>query len=166
IITCVEAEKYSPIRPRRLTKTFVTGDILSFLIQGGAAGMMMINKPGFAEWGERIVIFGLLIQVILFGLFVVVATVFHRRLLLVRTPASVDLNLPWEQSLYMLYIVSGLIMVRSVFRVVEFIGGQTGYLLSHEWTLYIFDTLLMFAVTVIFLWRFPSDMRVRGGIPL
>jgi hypothetical protein len=58
----------------------------------------------------------------------------------------------------MLYIVSALIMVRSVFRVVEFIGGQDGYLLKHEWTLYVFDALLMFAAIVIFAWRFPGPV--------
>ncbi|KAK7414924.1 hypothetical protein QQX98_006249 [Neonectria punicea] len=63
IITSVRAEKYSMIRPTRLTKTFVTGEILSFMIQGGSAGLMVIQKPGLAEWGERIVIIGLMVQV-------------------------------------------------------------------------------------------------------
>jgi hypothetical protein len=50
----------------------------------------------------------------------------------------------------MLYIISVLIMVRSVFRVVEYIMGNDGYLLSHGWTLYIFDAALMLGVVVLF----------------
>jgi hypothetical protein len=59
----------------------------------------------------------------------------------------------------MLYAVSALIMVRSVFRVAEYILGQGGYPLKHEWTLYIFDTVLMFIVAVIFYIRYPSKLE-------
>ena len=33
-------------------------------------------------------------------------------------------------------------MARSIFRVIEYAMGQKGYLLSHEWTMYTFDSLL------------------------
>lgn len=59
----------------------------------------------------------------------------------------------------MLYAISALIMVRSIFRVVEYLMGQTGYPLKHEWTLYIFDSILMFAVTVIFYFRYPNELE-------
>jgi hypothetical protein len=75
------------------------------------------------------------------------------------TPESFSSEIPWKQSLNMLYAVSALIMVRSIFRVVEYIMGQNGYPLEHEWTLYIFDSCLMFAVTVIFYWRYPSELE-------
>lgn len=58
----------------------------------------------------------------------------------------------------MLYAISALIMVRSIFRAVEFIMGNSGYLLSYEWTLYVFDSLLMIIVTVIFYVRYPSEL--------
>lgn len=63
----------------------------------------------------------------------------------------------------MLYAVSALIMIRSIFRVVEYIMGQNGYPLEHEWTLYIFDSCLMFAVTVIFYWRYPNELESGAG---
>ena len=65
----------------------------------------------------------------------------------------------WKKHLYPLYIISGLIMVRSIFRVIEYAMGSKGYLLSHEWSMYIFDSLLMFAVTVIWAVRHPSGMH-------
>ena len=63
----------------------------------------------------------------------------------------------------MLYAVSALIMVRSLFRVVEYTMGYNGYPLTHEWTLYIFDSMLMFAVTVIFYVRYPSKLEQQDG---
>lgn len=161
IITAIRADKYSMIRPSRLTKTFVIGDVLGFVIQGGASGLMVIQKPGLAVWGERVVILGLVVQVVMFGLFCAIAVVFHRRMRRVPTADSFDVGIPWEASLHMLYVVSILIMVRSIFRVIEYAQGQGGYSLSHEWTLYVFDSLLMFLVTALFLWRFPSELRPK-----
>jgi hypothetical protein len=48
--------------------------------------------------------------------------------------------------MWILFISSLLIMIRSVFRVVEYVQGTGGYLLSHEIYGYIFDALLMFFV--------------------
>lgn len=63
----------------------------------------------------------------------------------------------------MLYAVSGLIMIRSIFCVVEYLMGNEGYPLSHEWTLYIFDSVLMLLVTVIFYLRYPSKLQQAIG---
>lgn len=160
-ITSVHADRHSMLKPSRLTKTFVLGDVLSFVIQGGGAGMSAVQKPGFAKWSERIVIAGLVIQIVAFGLFCVVSVVFHRRMKRAPTTESIGTLVPWESTLYMLYGVSILVMVRSIFRVVEYAQGYTGYALSHEWTLYAFDAILMWAVTVIFAWRFPSQLRYQ-----
>lgn len=71
-----------------------------------------------------------------------------------------------------LYVSSVLILVRSVVRVVEYIQGMDGYILSHEAFLYVFDGLLMFLVLLVFVLVHPSEvnyllgtgvMTVRGG---
>lgn len=56
-------------------------------------------------------------------------------------------------------------MVRSIFRVVEYLQGFDGYLLSHEYYLYIFDAVLMLCVIVIFNVVHPSEVvaLMRGG---
>ncbi|KAM5352940.1 hypothetical protein ACJ41O_005662 [Fusarium nematophilum] len=166
IINSIRAEKYSMIRPTKLTKTFVLGDVLSFLIQGGASGMMVVQNPNMVKWGERIIILGLMVQVVMFALFCAIAVVFHRRMRRAPTAESLDGLIPWEESLVMLYAVSILIMVRSIFRVVEFAQGYTGYALSHEWTLYVFDSLLMWLVTVLFAWRFPDRLKPKEDLRL
>lgn len=162
IIDSVHGAKYSLVKPSKITLTFVLGDALSFLVQGNGAGLSVIQKPGFAKWAERIVVIGLLIQIIMFALFCVLSVVFHRRMRRGPPAQSYSATASWESGLYMLYAVSLLIMVRSIFRVIEYTQGQTGYALSHEWTLYVFDSLLMFAVTVIFAWRFPSQFDAKN----
>ena len=51
-------------------------------------------------------------------------------------------------------------MVRSIFRVIEYIQGMDGYLVSKEIFLYIFDAALMLCVVVIFNVVHPSEIVV------
>jgi RTA1 like protein len=64
-----------------------------------------------------------------------------------------------------LYVGSLLILIRSVFRIVEYLQGWQGYLLGHEAFIYIFDATLMLIVMLIFNWVHPSQVRseIRGG---
>jgi hypothetical protein len=154
IIRGVRGERHSLIKPSRLTKTFVTGDVLSFVVQGGAAGLMVSGNN--AKTGEGMVIGGLMIQIIMFGLFAVTAVIFQRRIERSPTTESCSSALPWQKSMRMLYIVSALVMVRSIFRVAEYAMGNDGYLLRHEWTLYVFDSTLMFVVMVVYYFWYPT----------
>ncbi|KAB8202894.1 RTA1 like protein-domain-containing protein [Aspergillus parasiticus] len=157
IIRSVQAEHHSLVRVGWLTKVFVLGDVLSFVIQGSAAGLMATGSN--AEMGKNIVIVGLLVQVIMFGLFIVTSIVFQRRMHQHPTAQAFDQAIPWKSHLHTLYAVSVLIMVRSIFRVIEYAMGQDGYLLSHEWPMYVFDALLMFAVMVIWGVWYPGNLN-------
>ncbi|KAF3931566.1 hypothetical protein ABW19_dt0208691 [Dactylella cylindrospora] len=153
-IIAARGERYSLIRPTLLTRIFVTGDVLTLAIQAGAAGMMVVSSV--ATIGQWIVVVGLILQVLMFASFAAIAFVFHKRM---RANGDQVPWFNWERLLYMLYAVSALILIRSIFRVIEFIQGQDGYLLGHEWTLYVFDSVPMFAVMVIWSYWFPSDIR-------
>lgn len=155
IISAIGAKQNSLIPIRWLTKTFVAGDILSFVVQGGAAGLMVTGSN--AAIGQDIEMVGLLIQVIMFAFFVVTALVFQIRTQ--RDPRfESDGLISWKRHLYLLYAVSLLIMIRSIFRVVEYGMGTNGYPLTHEWTLYIFDSLLMWSVMVSWLIWYPGEL--------
>ena len=155
IIRLVGGDHLSIINPRIVTKVFVTGDYLSILIQGGAAGL---TKPKLHTISTALVLFGLGIQLISFIFFGLCAIIFHKRIRRTPTPRSCEVDPNWIQTLYMLYAVSVLILVRSIFRIIEYAFGNNGYPLKHEWTLYCFDSVLMFLVTVIFLFRYPSNL--------
>ncbi|KAK0724867.1 RTA1 like protein-domain-containing protein [Lasiosphaeris hirsuta] len=167
IIRSVPAgERYSLVRTTWLTRVFVAGDVVSFCIQGGAAGLMATGG-GKAVVGEKIIIGGLMVQVIMFGLFVMTAGVFHWRYERHAVGAVAYRGGGSREGLLVLYGVSGLIMVRSVFRVAEFAMGQDGYPLMHEWTLYVFDSVLMLAAMVVFYVWHPSKLEestTRGRI--
>ncbi|KAL3423043.1 RTA1 like protein [Phlyctema vagabunda] len=157
IIRCVKGEHHSIIRINWLTKVFVTSDVLSFMVQGGSSGLMFNEST--AHIGEMVVLVGLFIQIIAFGLFFICAVIFKRRMDARPTLESYIATAPWKQTLYMLYTVSILIFVRSIFRVVEYIQGQQGYSMKHEWTLYIFDSIPMFVVAVVFFIYYPSTLQ-------
>jgi hypothetical protein len=125
--------------------------------------------------GEKLIIAGLFTQLSFFAIFVAIAGMFHYRLVNDKplqkrissrserssatgsSRAILD-DVPWRRHLYILYIASGLIMVRSFFRVIEYLQGNAGYLLSHEVFLYVFDAALMLVVVVLFNWRHPSEI--------
>lgn len=108
--------------------------------------------------GEQIITGGLAIQVLFFGLFMVVSAVFHYRIRVCPTSRSLSLTVPWERHLFVLYAASGLIMVRSVFRIIEYVMGSDGVLLSNEIYLYIFDGTLMFITMALFNFWHPSNI--------
>jgi hypothetical protein len=109
-----------------------------------------------ARRAENIILGGLAIQILFFGFFIVVSFIFHLRISRHPTPQSHSLNTPWKGLLYVLYGSSILIMIRSVFRIIEYVMGSEGELLSKEVYLYIFDAAPMFIVVVMFNWFHPS----------
>ena len=159
IVRSIRAEKYSIVRVNWLTKIFVTGDVLSFMIQGTAGGLMA--SGGNTSLGHDLVIVGLVIQVVMFALFIITAVIVQMRIHQYPTRQAFDDDLPWKKHLYTLYTVSLLIMTRSIFRVVDYAMGQHGYPLTHEWTLYVFDAPLMFVVMVIYGVFFPSQLQLQ-----
>lgn len=108
--------------------------------------------------GENIIIGGLVVQVLFFGCFIVTSLVFHQRMRLVPTSRVMAQSPPWQKHLFVLYAASALILVRSVFRLVEYAQGNDGYLISHEVFLYVFDSVLMWVCMAILAWVHPSEI--------
>ncbi|KAK7180429.1 RTA1 domain-containing protein [Paraphaeosphaeria sporulosa] len=163
IILVVEASHLSIISPRWLTGLFVTGDVLSFIFLGNSAPLTILSTdhPFLAIIGKWAVIGGLAIQLISFSCFGITAVIFHSRIRKRPTEASFQVDQAWIKTLHMLYAVSLLIIVRSIFRIIEYVSGENSYLLTHEWPLYVFDTVTMFAVAIVFFFLYPSDIVIR-----
>ncbi|PLB40757.1 RTA1 domain-containing protein [Aspergillus candidus] len=161
--------QHALIRPAWQTKVFVMGDIVSFIVQGSAAGMM--GKGEKAGMANNIVIGGLVVQVLLLGGFMVSAVVFEGRVRRAESTGSAggedkdgSEGGEWKRHLRVLYVVSALVLVRSVIRVVEYAMGQEGYLLANEWCVYVFDGLLMLVVMVVWgVWHPGSIVNTEGG---
>lgn len=186
IIRVTAGEKYALIRVTWLTKIFVTGDVLSFLVQcmgkntltshlpqaitlmkgaTGGAILASADTQDQRDRGELLITIGLIIQVIFFGLFILVSIHYNWRLRKEPTDASRATPVSWQFYLYILYATNGLIMVRSVFRLIEYVQGEDGALLSKEVYLYVFDAALMIITMAIFNWKHPSILipaKVKG----
>ncbi|PYH44566.1 RTA1 domain-containing protein [Aspergillus saccharolyticus JOP 1030-1] len=165
LIVALHAEKYSMISPKWMTKIFVLGDVLSFLLQSGGAGMMAGKTQSSFKTGSNIIVVGLVVQIVFFGFFIVTTGFFHWRMVSQPTTYSLGSGINWMKLVYTLYAASVLILVRSIYRLVEYIEGFGGYLLSHEVYLYCFDALLMFVVMLIFHLNHPSELNawLRSG---
>jgi RTA1 like protein len=161
IIQAVQAAHLSIIPIRWQTRLFVCGDVISFLTQMTGGGVQATGSLSSMKTGENIILAGLWLQIVFFGFFVVCSTIFHIRCIRKPTTASVSSDVPWQRMLVMLYTVSGLILVRSLFRVIEYIQGNAGYLLRTEWPIYVFDALLMAITMGIFLVWHPGFLREK-----
>ncbi|KAL3440275.1 RTA1 like protein-domain-containing protein [Aspergillus insuetus] len=156
----VGGHSYCLIRRRWLTKIFLAGDILSFIMQGVGGGIMASGTPSALTTGENIIIGGLVIQLIFFSLFVITSIKFHLGLRSGPSRKVLHSQPPWERHMYALYGGSALIFIRSLFRLIEYAQGNNGYLVSHEVYLYIFDAVLMVLVMLVFAWVHPSEVNV------
>ncbi|KUJ15127.1 RTA1 like protein, partial [Mollisia scopiformis] len=145
IILFTRGEKIAPIPARWLSKIFVCGDAILLMVQAAGGGLMVTKSMLL---GEHLVVTGLLLQIICFGIFVVTSGIFHYRM--VRLPFAISPDPNWQKFMYTLYVASSLIFIRSIFRVIEFLGGNDGVLMRHEISLYIVDGVMMLAVMASF----------------
>lgn len=158
IVMFVGQPRLSVVEPRKVTKIFVLGDSSAFLLQLSGGGMQTINS--MRNLGEKILIVGLIVQLIFFGFFLYVSVTFQHRL------RRAGLNLiggPWRRLLHILFLVSALVIGRCVFRIIENVDGTDGYVYSHEFYMYIFDAIPMFFVQAIFHFFHPGKILVGKG---
>lgn len=151
-ITATGHDSLSVIPVKWLTKIFVCGDVISFLVQCAGGGILSSAKSqSKITLGQDIIIAGLFIQIAFFGFFIVTAGIFHYRLwTCCDCGARSAILVPWKKCLYVLYTASVFILIRSIFRAIEYITGTTGPLMSTEVYLYVFDAALMFLTMTTF----------------
>ncbi|CAJ2514038.1 Uu.00g021570.m01.CDS01 [Anthostomella pinea] len=157
LIRLVGGEHLSFIPVNWMSKIFVTIDVISILMQiAGGAMLATADTESMYNAGEDIIISALFMQLAAFGVFVAVAGLFYRRIIQQPTAASRSAEFPWQRYLWLLFAGSALILVRSIFRVAEYLSGSSGLLMANEVFLYVFDAQLMVAVTVLFNVYHPS----------
>ncbi|KAL2786277.1 RTA1 like protein-domain-containing protein [Aspergillus keveii] len=174
IIRVLNASSISPIRVNWLSKIFVSGDVISFMLQGGGGGILATAKTAHkSQMGQAMILGGLLVQIIFFGLFIVTSIIFHRRML--KTPLhQMGTSIAWVKYLRILYFISALIMIRSIYRVAEYAEGMNGALAREEALIYILDALLMLICCAVLNVFHPSkvvsgrqlDYRAREDVEM
>ncbi|GAD97606.1 RTA1 like protein [Paecilomyces variotii No. 5] len=168
LIVYLRAEKFSLVSVSWMTKVFVTGDVIAFAMQAAGGGIMASGTINSYKLGERITIGGLCVQLAFFSFFVITCALFHyrirsnptQRLMGLSTGIGTRTVRTWENVLVGLYAASSLILVRSIFRLIEYAQGNSGYLISHEAFMYVFDSTLMFLAMVAMNICHPSIILV------
>ena len=143
--------------------------MVSFLMQSTGGSLMGIaDTRDQVKLGERVTIGGLWVQLAFFTGFMFVGGWWWWVL------GHTGPGQEKRDELAILFrataVASALIFVRSLFRVIEFMMGNDGFLLSREVFLYVFDAGLMVAVMGLFAWCFPGgfvtsqrERAERGG---
>ncbi|PWN47362.1 RTA1-domain-containing protein [Violaceomyces palustris] len=161
----------SLVRPSYILPFFVTLDILSLIIQAvGSAFAAFAQIEGKDTMpGSRIIVAGLAIQLLGYLCFNVLLITFYRR---VRKPTAENATLKdWNQRLNTFLIAtflsSLLILVRSIFRLVEMSVGWIGAVAHHEWAFYAFDATPVAMAVLILNYYFPGDYlpKAKGSQP-
>ncbi|KAL3420633.1 RTA1 domain protein [Phlyctema vagabunda] len=151
-----------------VTRIFVGFDVVSFLTQSAGAAILAGAKGDSkkSNTGENIVTAGLILQLVAFGFFTAAAVRFHVKMrqwqrLIPGSVAQVRAR-EWQVLLFCLYASCILIMLRSVYRVVEFSQGFDGYLASHEVYFYVLEAVPMMPPFFLFNIFHPGRV-VKGG---
>ncbi len=156
LVVLLNSEKYCPVKVKFLTPIFVAGDVISLLVQSGGAGMSASGDSDKVNTSLWIVVGGLIIQVIFFALFIIMEIRFVYMMNKEPTPTSIEMRHSpskienWK-AVNILFIVSSLlIMVRSVFRVVEYAEGSNGATWTSETYLLVLDSTAITISSILF----------------
>ncbi|KAH7161354.1 RTA1 like protein-domain-containing protein [Dactylonectria macrodidyma] len=147
---------------RRLTPIFVVCDVIAFLIQGSGSSIASADEwTGNGEKiGRRVLIGGLVFQLVAFALFLSIFRKFH---VLGNRKAVEDAPKGWQMVVRAVYVSSALIMVRCIYRVCEFAEGMDGYAFRTEWLFWVFECLPMVGAIGIFCIYHPSRYLGKHG---
>ncbi|KZT62422.1 RTA1 like protein, partial [Calocera cornea HHB12733] len=169
--------RFSLFRPALVAWIFITSDAISFLIQvGGAAALLArpdLNSNSTAaqvqkaqnllNLGDNILLAGLAINLASFVVFVMQVSYFDYKTRTAGAPTG-----RWRKLLYALYGSTALVLVRQVYRVIEFSQGWFGFLPTHEAYFYGLDSLVILLASAVYVWYWPNryipgDKLVRLG---
>lgn len=140
--------RFSPVKPVYVTPFFVTVDIASLIIQGIGAGMSGTadsdSDPDLHN-GSMIVVAGVALQLAGYLVFDTLFVYFwyHVR------KENFPLLRRYGTLMYGILASSLLIVLRSIYRVIEMAFGWDGVISSHEWALFVFDATFVWLAVVV-----------------
>ncbi|OLN87622.1 Protein RTA1-like protein 6 [Colletotrichum chlorophyti] len=155
----------SPLHPGRVLSTFAFLSVVVESLNGWGASYSANQSLSDREMdtGHALIKTSLLLQLFVLGAFLTLTAVFHRRCAREGVAGHRGVASP----LVTLYVSAGLILTRTVFRVVEYFGVAdmrwgSGMVVAditpavrYEWFFYVFEAALMLADVVMFNVRHP-----------
>ncbi|SJX62134.1 uncharacterized protein SRS1_12983 [Sporisorium reilianum f. sp. reilianum] len=165
-----EKSRFSFIPPRIVGRIFVWSDVLTFLVQVGAGGLQASggsDNRSMVEVGDKLFLAGVVLQGISYLLFTLLLT--YATCLVIREGARTrageeqgSMILGLEKPVFALvaglYCSSIFIIIRSIYRMIEFAQGYSGYLVSHEVYLFVLDAAPLLLAVGIWVLMWPSKL--------
>ncbi|KAJ7439770.1 RTA1 like protein-domain-containing protein [Mycena latifolia] len=167
------------IAPARIATIFVWSDVLTFVVQALGGSMTTSKKHDTIQLGNTIALVGLSLQLVSFALFVALVVVFgsrvrarfpqvwHSRGHSPFTAFGSEYISDWRILYYALCFSCVAILIRSIFRMAEFIQGHAGYLSTHEAYFYALDSLPLWLAMTLYaaVWppRFLNSSAAAGA---
>jgi hypothetical protein len=147
--------QYSRLTPRRYTIIFLSCDIISLVVQGMGGGIASGSQtnPSQAKLGSNIALGGTIFQLVAIVVYCALATEFLFRYARDR-PVRRSAPSPGEafrgttdnrlrRMLYAMCIMTIFIVIRTIYRVVEFVDGWNGTVISTQWLFNVFDSAMI-----------------------
>ncbi|KAK6360806.1 hypothetical protein TWF730_006928 [Orbilia blumenaviensis] len=139
---CYYVPHAAPITPYRIVRTFISLDGICELLVGAGTGMFVNTQaPERQKIGQGLLRAALILQVLLFIAFAYFAV----KLQLNARRLGIDGK--WKNALYTLYVCGLFVMIRCIYRLVEFFEGIPGHLLLHESYFYALECVPMIIST-------------------
>ncbi|OKL58806.1 hypothetical protein UA08_05739 [Talaromyces atroroseus] len=142
MITALDAKEHSLISPRWLTKIYVLVDIVCVITQLIGTALPASGDASAIALSKKILLAGLIFQVICLAFFEVIAWVAQRRIKNRGPPISGIVG-KWQYYFLAVQVAILALIVRNLYRAIEFGTGEDGYVSKHEVFIYIFDAFLM-----------------------
>jgi hypothetical protein len=160
IVIALDARRHSPISPRWLTKIYVLIDTLCVVSQLVGSVLPASGNADLIILSQRIILGGIITQLIALTIFLFTCWRVHRGCR--QDPDKVDDVLKpfirWENHFRAIYLVTVLLILRSIVRSVEYLQGDGGFVVMHEAFIYSCDAALMWLVMVVFLVIHPQRL--------
>lgn len=146
--------QYSRLTPRRYTVVFVSCDIISLLVQaiGGSVASGTTSSVSQVNLGSHIALGGTIFQLVAIAVYCALAAEFlsryarDRPVRLAQVPGEVTrgvLDRSLKRMLYAMSAMSIFILIRTIYRVVEFVGGWNGKVNTTQWLFLVFDGIMI-----------------------
>ncbi|KAF8143677.1 RTA1 like protein-domain-containing protein [Mycena galopus ATCC 62051] len=169
-------ERCLPVRASRMTSFFVSTTLLLTAMQAAGDGIAAVHGSTAHNVGNKLTLLAVGFEFFFVELFILVLFIFRRRMLRSlpetwhhndaprftlwgRTPIA------WQALFYILAGTSTLLLLRSVYRIVEFSLGQSGYLAQHEVFLYCFDALPLWLAMSVYCVVWPTRALQFRSMP-
>ena len=150
----------APMHPGRVATTFIGLDGVCEILIGNGAWRMANSSMTDAQrqTGANMVMASLSLQAALFAGFGLLAAMFHRKAL----KAGV-MKKELKTVLYVMYVSAGIVTIRCIYRLVEYILGWESAIYQNEVYFWVFEAVIMFVNTALLNTFHPGKRLPRSN---